>query len=413
MRLFSLELKRIIKTRLVIILMLAAIVLSVLCAWFPVIFVEAVTLDGNNHEVKLTGLDAIRFYQENDYRQGIVTAEKVQDAMKHRQEILREYNSEYGENIPDVVYTRELWPNVRITKGAMEVMADRSNGIVPKVLDIDTSVLSDYYGLMEGRLRSILRMEDPRYPSAEEKAVEKFSAVSKPYTYFFGVDSNNMDYETILIFLLCVICAFICSTLFSSDAQTKAEEIHLCSKNGALNLAVTRIGVSMTICAALFVICVSIFILITQSFFGKTGNLTSVQVLYSVTSLIPWNMGQLQWNLMWYSLLFMECTILFSLLISTLCRNNTTAVGSSLLSVVLPIIVYVAAPEKIGNWIQCILPSGGIGTSNSVLYMLRDYTFLHIGKLSFWSVDVLLFITALEIPLIMLTTMFFYRRKTS
>jgi len=42
------------------------------------------------------------------------------------------------------------------------------------------------------------------------------------------------------------------------------------------------------------------------------------------------NMGQLQWMLLWYPLLFLLCTAAFSLLISALGRNNVIAVSISL-----------------------------------------------------------------------------------
>ena len=59
MRLFRLELKRVIKTRTTWILLAAALLISVLMAWLPVTFeTRNVVEDGGEKE--LTGFDAIR-----------------------------------------------------------------------------------------------------------------------------------------------------------------------------------------------------------------------------------------------------------------------------------------------------------------------------------------------------------------
>lgn len=412
MRLFALEIKRVLKTRLTWVLVTAALLLSVVCAWLPVTFVEVLTENEAGVETRLTGLDAIHYYQQyNEILYGEVTPEMVRNAVEIRQNLYRAYDSEYGENIPEQVYFKELWPYIRLSTGALEVMADPNNGIVPELLAIDASKLDNYYGLMEGRLSSVLRMENPDNPAAEISALKKFSAVQRPYTYYFGVGRNNMDYETLLMFAVCVICVVIGSTVFSTDSQTGADDIQRCSKHGGLCLALTKICSAMLICLTLLFLCGVIWIGLTSLFFGSAGNLSSVQILYSITSLVPWTMGQMQWGILWYTLLILCCTVAFTLFLSATCKNNVSSVAASLTAVILPMIVYVAVPEKIEKWLQCFLPSGGIGLANSVLYMLTDYDYLHLSSVSFWNADVLLAVTAAEIPLFLLLVMIRYQRK--
>lgn len=397
MRLFLLEVKRVLKTRTTYILIAAALLVTLVCAWLPVTFQNVHTIDDNGNEIRLNGLDAIHWFQQHDILQGELTAEKIAEAVIQRQNIYREYHSEYGENIPVIDYFQRLWPYETVSRCSLEAMADKETGWAPEYLDIEASDVLNFYSRLEDRLAYVIRSENDQNPAAVKTGLEKFSKVEKPYTYYYGVDSNNMDYEVILMMVLALICAFICSTVFSSDTQTGANDIQSCSKYGTLHLSFIKIAASGLICSVLFVACSATYIMMTCYFFGKESLMTSVQALYSVTSLPHWNMGELMWGVMWYTLLFVGSTVNFTLLVSVFCRKNANAVCISLLSVIAPVIGYIAIPEKIEKWVQCFWPSGGIGAANSILYMLIDYNFLSIGSSSFWQVDAILVISAVEI----------------
>ena len=108
MRLLSLEMKRILRTRITWILLGMALVLTVAMAYIPVTF-EGVMIEEQGEEKELGGLEAIRYYRQfNDTIYGEVTTEKLRDAIEKRQKLYQEYDSEYGENIPSKVYYEEL-----------------------------------------------------------------------------------------------------------------------------------------------------------------------------------------------------------------------------------------------------------------------------------------------------------------
>ena len=81
MRLFCLEVKRIMKSRRTIILLTAALLLAVIMAYLPISF-ESINRPGDNGSVvELNGMEAIQFKRE--YRQdtyGDVTPQKIADA---------------------------------------------------------------------------------------------------------------------------------------------------------------------------------------------------------------------------------------------------------------------------------------------------------------------------------------------
>ena len=136
-----------------------------------------------------------------------------------------------------------------------------------------------------------------------------------------------------------------------------------------------------------------------------------MQILFSATSLLPYNIGQLQWaNMLGGFLLFLS-TVSFTLLLSAVAKNNVSALALSLVFVLLPVIVYMAVPGQLGDWIQALLPGAGIGLSNSLLYGMTDFDFLHIGSASFWNTDVMLVLALVKIPLFLGLTVLAYDRK--
>jgi len=67
MRLFVLEVKRVLKTRMTWILILLALALSALMAYIPVTFEEVLITDETGQEIRLSGLDAIHYYQQYNH----------------------------------------------------------------------------------------------------------------------------------------------------------------------------------------------------------------------------------------------------------------------------------------------------------------------------------------------------------
>ena len=126
--------------------------------------------------------------------------------------------------------------------------------------------------------------------------------------------SDSMDYQTIYIFLLAILCAVIVAPIFSTEYQTGADDIIRCTKNGRKKLAVVKIVSACLITGILYLVCGVVWIVVTNSLFGWEGTKTSMQVIFSATSLLPYNIGQLQWaNMLGGCLLFLS-TICFILI---------------------------------------------------------------------------------------------------
>lgn len=411
MRLFVLEIKRVLKTRITWILLAAAFILTAVLAYIPVTF-EGVIVDENGTKTTLTGLKAVQYYQQyNDTIYGEVTTDKLKEAVVKRQELYKEYDSEYGENIPAKVYYEELAPSDEYVHGIKEAFADPETGFASQILEIDPENVDEYYDKLTDRLSSVMNMEQKDYPSAQKKAQEKFEKVKRPYVYYYGAGSNSMDYQVLLIFAISIFCVVIAAPVFSSEYQTGADDILRCTKHGRVRLAVTKIVSAVLITGITFVLCGILYILFANSLFGWEGTKTSMQIIYSVTSLPAYTIGQLQWANLAGSLLILLSTVSFTLFLSSKVKNNVNALAAGLLFAILPIIVDAALPGQLGAWLGCILPAGGIGLSNCLLYSMRDFIFLHVGQASVWNVDLLLAIRLIEIPLFAVLAVYTYCRR--
>lgn len=411
MRLLGLEIKRILKTKITWLLLLCSLIFAVLIAYLPVTFEGAVITDPDGNEREINGLKAVRYFQERDELFGEVTAEKIKQTVEAYQEVYEIYDSQYGNEVPAAVFYERLAKYRPFIRGIKEAFADPETGIAPGVRDLDINKVGDYYEMLSGRLENIMNMEQKNHPLAKETALDKFEKVSRPYRYYYGASSDSMDYEVLLIFLMTFFGVIITATVFSSDYQTRADDILRCTRHGRLGIAGAKVTASLLITGSAYLVCGTVWILVTNTLFGWEGTKTSMQIIYSVTSLPPFTIGQLQWASLLGGFLLFLATISFTVFLSATARDNVSALALGLVSALLPVIVYMSVPGAFGDWLSCILPSGGIGLGNSLLYSMFDFIFLHVGRASFWNVDVLLFLGMIKIPVFALGAIVSYCKR--
>ena len=163
MRLMKLELKRVLKTRLTLILLTFSLVLSLVMAYIPTTFSYVTYRDTNGDIVKLLGLDAVQYLKtlQSDTT-GEVTPQKVRQAVEAYQACLTKYGARYANQLPDGVYDREILPYYPLLHGVREAFADPDSGIAPSLMDIDPEEIEDFYGACEARLDSLMKLEHTR-----------------------------------------------------------------------------------------------------------------------------------------------------------------------------------------------------------------------------------------------------------
>ncbi len=392
MRVFCLELKRILKTRLTWILLLASFAMTLLMAWLPTTFVE---VDGRK------GLAAVRRLKEIQAdTAGEVTPEQLEAALIAYQQCLKEYGAETVYDLPEDVRTRRILPVTGVLHGVNEVYADPDTGIGPGLPNIDPAGLDDYYSDCRARLMSLMRMEQKEHPAAQAEAMRLYEKVETPYHFYPGFNTDALDYQILLGFVLTLFAAVIAAPVFSSDYQTGADDIQRCMRHGRLTLGAAKAGAALLVCGVTFSACMALFILITDSLFGWETAGTSVQMLYSATMLADMTVLKIQWFTAGASLLSLLATVALIVFLSARIRTTVAALAAALFCCVLPVFVYFAAPGSVGLWLRSLIPSSGAaGVQTSMLYTMLDYDFLNVGSLAVWLPEAMVIAAALELPL--------------
>lgn len=398
MRLFKLEIKRVLKSRRTKILLAVAIILSVLMAIIPIYFdcVNRPNADGTVSE--LSGFESIEYkrpYYAATY--GEVTPQKVADALRTYQNYVTEYGGE--ENIPLEVLINELLAIKPLIRGLVEVYADPYTGYAADLMDIDPDdVEASYYERCASHLKDIMRMEQKNHPAAQENASEMY-AKTDSFVLYAGLSRDTFDYIELYIMMLTILCVAITAPLFSGEYQTGADSILRCAKHGRSKLAIVKMFASLTIIAAIYILCVGIQLLIINFAFGFDCLKTSIQMLYTIISLPNINMGQVEWILAIGGLIAVLACVSCTMFISANCKESLTAMLISIVILFAPMFSYWIFDANI---LSSILPSAGIGLQNNLLYQLIDFNYLHFGDISIWTPYIILVSAVVEIPVFLI-----------
>lgn len=400
MRLLKVELKRILKTRLTVILLSAALLLSFLLAWLPVTFSLNSYIDTEGKTVTLKGLPSIAYEKQLQADiAGTVTSEKVRAALEEYQACLSRYGVDTSYDLPDGVYESEILPYAPLLHGIREAFADPNTGVAPGMMEIVPEKVDDYYSVCGERIVSLMKQEQKDHPAARQAAVDSYNQVEKPYQFFPGYSTNAMDYEIFLAFFIVLFCTVIAAPLFTSDYQTGADDIFRCTKYGKTKFACIKILAAFLICGTAYCLCAAVYILVSNSLWGWECTGTSMQMLYSIINLPDWNIGQLQNFVAVSGLLSLLAVVSLTAFLSSRFRNIAACLSTALLFCIMPIIIYMALPKEAGLWIYSILPASAVSLQTSILYAAADFNFWNIGSAAIWLPHVMLCAYAVEIPL--------------
>lgn len=402
MRLLKVELKRILKTRLTLILLGAALLLTLLMAYLPITFPSnsCSYTDAQGNTAELNGLQSIAYKKKLQADiTGTVTPEKVRRAVEDYQACLNKYGAETIYDLPDGVYDSEILPYAPLLHGIREAFADPNTGLAPSIPEIDPKEVNDYYDLCAGRIVSLMKQEQKEHPAAQQTAVDLYSQVKTPYVLYPGYSTEAMEYQGFLAFLILLLCTVIAAPVFTSDYQTGADDIYRCTKYGKTRFACTKVLSAFLICGTAYSLSAAIYLLVSNSLWGWECTKSSMQMLYSIINLPAMNIGQMQLFVAAAGLLSLLAVISLTLFFSSKIKNMTVCLSLALLFCILPIIIYMALPEEISIWIYSILPAGALSLNTSILYAAAEFDFWNIGNIAIWLPHVMIGAYAVEIPL--------------
>lgn len=402
MRLFRLEVKRIMKSRRTLILFTVALLMSIVMAYLPISF-ESINQPGENGEViELDGIPAIQF--KKDYYEktaGEITPQKLAEALRTYQSYVKEYGT--LDDVPLDIYIENIMAIRPMLKGLTEAFADSKTGMGADLMDINPDeVEQSFYEKCASHLNDIMNLEQKGHSAAARFSATKYSNVNKPFLLYSGMSRDAFDYITLYIFILSILCIAIAAPIFANEYQTGSDSILRCTKYGRMKLAITRILTACCIFIVIFVLGMVIHLSIINLAFGTECLKTSFQMLFSIINLPNITLGQLQIILVLAGLLSVLASVSCTLFLSAKCKDSLTVLLISIVVLFLPMFTYSAFGGA--TWLSTILPSSGIGMQNNFLYQLYNFNFLHIGEMSFWTPHVILITAAIEMPVFLLLT---------
>ena len=400
MKILQMELRRMLKTRLTWGLLALALLLSALLAYLPVTYCYSSYTDEEGNEIHLSGLKSIAHEKERQANaSGIVTPERVREAVETYQACLAAYGVTESYDLPEDVYEREILPIVPLRHGVKEAFADPDTGMAPALMEIDPERIDDYDSVCEARISALMALEQPDHPAAQRKAAEMYRQVERPFKVYPGMSSVIMDYQNIMGFLVLLFCVVIAAPVFSADYQSGADDILRCTRHGRRRLGVAKVLAALLVSGVSFVLCAAVYILIADSLFGWECLRTSVQMMYSIVTLADLDVGGLQFLFTAAGLLSVLASVSFTLFLSAGCKSTVASLSSALVFGILPVVVSMAVPGALSTWLCCVLPASGTSIQASILYAITDFQFLNLGGLAVWTPYAMIGTCVVEIPL--------------
>lgn len=400
MRILQLECKRMLKSKLTWILLALSLLFSALLAYLPATYCYSNDTDEAGNAISLTGLASIAYEKERQAdASGIVTPERVRKAVEIYQACLTSYGVAESYDLPEGVYEREILPIAPLLHGVKEAFADPNTGMAPAIMEIDPEKINDYYSVCEARITSLMAMEQPDSQGAQQKAVEMYRQIEKPFEVYPGMSSAVMDYQNIMGFLVLLFCVVIAAPVFSAGYQSGADDILRCTKYGRINLGVAKLLAALLIGGLAFTVCAVTFLVVTNSLFGWECIKTSIQMMYSIVTLADMDIGQLQVLFAVAGLLSVLASVSFTLFLSSKCKSTVSSLAASLVFCIAPVVICMTVPGALSTWLCSILPASGTSIQASVLYAITDFQFLNVGSLAVWTPYAMIGACVIEIPL--------------
>ena len=413
MGILQLELKRILHSKRTWILLALSLLFSALLAYLPTTYCYSNGTDEAGNEISLTGLASIAYEKEQQAdASGIVTPERVREAVESYQACLISYGVTESYDLPEGVYEREILPIAPLLHGVKEAFAHPNTGMAPTIMEIDPEKINEYYSACEARIISLMAMEQPDSQAAQHKAVEMYRQIEKPFEVYPGMSSTIMDYQNIMGFLVLLFCVVIAAPVFSADYQSGADDILRCTKHGRRSLGVAKLLATLLIAGLTFILCTAVFILLADSLFGWECIKTSIQMMYSIVTLADMDIGQLQVLFAVAGLLSVLASVSFTLFLSSKCKSTVSSLAASLVFCIAPVVICMTVPGVLSTWLCSILPASGTSIQASILYAMTDFQFLNVGSLAVWTPYAMIGACVIEIPLFSFLTVRSYCKHT-
>lgn len=409
MRLYTQELKRILKSSRAKVIILLAVLLPILLAFLATEFNDANYVDTNGDIIPLHGTEAMRFLKEaNADGNGEATIERLKDALRTYQALYEEYGTDPLESgFPLDVHWRDVQPIRALLRMITQTYSQPDGTIDLRTLSVDD--LDSFYEDVENKLTAVMESDQElRRPAMIRMAQQIFHKVKTPFTISQGYTRDAFDYIEFTILFLVILSATLAAPAFSERYGSGEDSILRCTVFGRGKLVRTTVIAELTVVTAMYFIGIALHLLISDMVFGVETLKESVQTLYTVYSLPNMSLLNLQIILALAGWLCCLTVTTMALCISARVTETSTAMVLSLIIVILPTLLYSIGGGA--SWLLALLPSASVGLSNNMLMSLVDLRFLMLGDTAFWYPIVLVCTSTVEFFLFGIITHIMYAK---
>ncbi|MBQ9327205.1 MAG: hypothetical protein IJ225_01555 [Solobacterium sp.] len=403
-----LELKKLIKTKRIMIILLFMMVLSVMVSYLPVTYERCVISDGEGTR-ELTGMAALKVLREEDQAvSGEVTPARMKEALSAYHTVLHDYGVDSVNDLPEGVYGEQLRRYRRFYHILREAYASSDSGIAPDLLELTEEEMDHFEQVRAERFESLMEQEH-RPLAVRLEARRMYSQSSVPLRYAAYFNPNVLDYETLVFFLVMIASVLIAAPIFSLDYETGADDIQRCTVHGMERLVMVRCAAVVLLVSGMYLFAGTVFFGMTQLCYGREMMNSDIQTVISLFTCEPWTIGELMRNIALAGYVCVIATTMFTLMISSLSPSFGSSIGIALLGMFLPILLDTFISSSITDWLITLLPSCGLMLQKSFYYAVYTLSFLSAGKIAVASERAMTVFETIGIPLFAMLTLRYYR----
>lgn len=328
---------------------------------------------------------------------GEVTTEKLKDALAIYQKTVQEYGNipVDDEEFPLDVYTEKILPVRPLLSRMPEVFADVKTGIGCELQEIPLEEVAHFYDRAQIHLKDTISLEGlENQEQIKIAADEMYQKVEKPYSLYGGFSADAVEYISLNILILLVICISIAAPTYAERYQNGSDSILRSTEYGRAPLGICQTLSLFSVLSVFYLICMLIQIAILNFSFGAECLKTSMQMLFSAIGLVSLNIGQLQIILVFGGLISILCSVSFVLFVSAKVETTLTSMLIALVTALLPSVLYTAIGA---SWIVYLFPAAGVGLQNAWLYQVVDINFLTFSNGVIWVPYVMIGVAVIEL----------------
>ena len=184
MRMFKVELKRILSSRRTLIILGIGLLMSIVMGILPLTYETINYTDSNGAVISVEGKKAIDYKKSiRSKYNGEITTEKLGNALTVYQKTVRENGniSDESESFPLTAYTESISPIKPVLSKLPEVFADPQTGVGSELKDIPIEDAIKFYDKAKTHLRDVISLEYDGNKKIMDKASEMYEKVKTPF----------------------------------------------------------------------------------------------------------------------------------------------------------------------------------------------------------------------------------------